>query len=165
GARGALPRRRCACPPGAVRRSHARPSGPLRDRIDIQLVVAPVRGADLRHRSLFRGETEAARARVQAARAVQAERAAARGIASVNARLTPAELERTAALDPLLRRRLASAMETLGLSARGFHRTWRLARTLADLAGQGAIRPLDLDEALQLRREGADRTAEPAAAG
>ena len=107
-----------------------------------------MRAADLVRRSLFRGETDAARRRVEAARAAQVARGA------VNARLTPAALERRSPLDPVLRRRLAAAMERLGMSARGFHRAWRLARTLADLAGRDAIRECDLDEALQMRRTG-----------
>lgn len=143
-----------------MRRYRGRLSGPLLDRMDVQLEVGSVRGADLRHRSLFRGETEAARRRVHAAREAQAARAATYGVATVNARLTPAALERIAPLEPVLRQRLASAMETLGLSARGFHRTWRLARTLADLAGHDAIRDIDLDEALMLRRADARKAME-----
>src|SRR5688572_6776234 len=152
GARGAIPRRRCMCGPGAVRRYRARLSGPLLDRIDVRLVVHPVRAGSLARRSLFRAETEAARRRVGIAREAQAVRARVLGVAAVNARLTPAELERAAPIDAILRRRLAAAMETLGLSARGLHRVWRLARTLADLEGSDLVRGLDLDEALQLRR-------------
>ena len=137
-----------------MRRYRTRLSGPLLDRIDVQLGVDPVRGADLRHRSLFRGETEAARRRVHAAREAQATRAGVHGVSMVNARLTPAALELVTPLEPVLRHRLASTMESLGLSARGFHRTWRLARTLADLAGHDRIRPIDLDEALMMRRAG-----------
>jgi magnesium chelatase family protein len=152
GAQGALPRRRCRCDAGALRRYRARLSGPLLDRIDIRLDVRSVRKQDLERCSLFHSETNAARLRVLAARAAQARRAGAFGVATANARLTPAELERAATLTPAARRRLASAMETLGLSARGFHRTWRLARTLADLEGHTDVRESDLHEALQMRR-------------
>ncbi len=160
GARGAIPRRRCRCAPAVVRRYRGRLSGPLLDRIDVQLELGSVRGADLCHRALFRGETEAARRRVHAAREVQTARAAVHGVATVNARLTPAALERIAPLEPVLRHRLASAMESLGLSARGFHRIWRLARTLADLGGHDAIRAIELDEALMLRRADARKARE-----
>ena len=156
GARGAIPWRRYRCDAGALRRYRARLSGPLLDRIDIRLDVPSVRKQDLERRSLFRGETDTARLRVLAARAAQAARADELAVAAMNARLTPAELERASPLTSPQRRRLASAMETLGLSARGFHRTWRLARTLADLDGRAAMHEEDLREALQMRRAGRD---------
>jgi magnesium chelatase family protein len=134
-------------------------SGPLLDRLDVHLEVPSVRGRDLAHHagSLLRAETEGARRRIAAARAAQAARARSLAVAPLNARLVPAELDRAGALEPGLRRRLVHAIELLGLSARGVHRTWRLARTLADLAGEEVISASALDEALTLRRREVER--------
>ena len=122
------------------------------DRIDVQLEVPPVRARDLAPRSgsLLRDETDAARARVLAARARQGERADWLGVAGVNARLTPAELERAAPLERPTHALLAHAIETLHLSARAYHRVWRLARTLADLAGEEVVNQEAIAEALTL---------------
>lgn len=101
-------------------------------------------------------EHGAARERVARACAAQAERASRfPGIARKNARLTPADLERAAPLEPTAHRRLLDAVERLGLSARGYHRVWRLGRTLADLEGASAMALAHVHEALTFR---ADRT-------
>jgi magnesium chelatase family protein len=127
-------------------------SGPLLDRIDVQLEVAPVRGRELATLRLLAPQHEAARAQIAAARSAQAARGSGE-----NARLTPAALERIAPLSPALKRRLLDAVEALGLSARGYHRVWRLARTLADLDGEEQVDDLRLKEAMSFRaveREG-----------
>ena len=113
-----------------------------------------MRARDLASRSgsLFRVETDAARARVLAARTRQDERAHRLGVACVNARLTPVELERAAPLDPPTRAFLAHAIETLHQSARAYHRTWRVARTLADLAGDERVGKAAIAEAFTLRQ-------------
>ena len=127
-------------------------SGPLLDRIDIALEIPAVRERDLARQaaSLFRTETEAARRRIGTARAAQAERARAHGVGALNARLTAAEFACAAPLAPALQARLFHAIEVLGLSARGVHRTWRLARTLADLTGEPRVGPAAIDEALTM---------------
>ena len=119
----------------------------------MHLGVEPVRARDLAGRtaSLFGSETRAARGRVLAARAAQERRAGRLGVARVNARLTPAELERVAPLEGPTRLLLSDAVEKLGLSARGYHRAWRLARTLADLGGEEAVHTKAVAEALTLR--------------
>jgi magnesium chelatase family protein len=149
-------RRSCRCSPSDIARYRGKVSGPLRDRIDVQLEVPPVRADDLASRrgSLFRAETDPARARVLAARARQGERAHRLSVACVNARLTPAELERAAPLAPPTRALLAHAIETLHQSARAYHRVWRLARTLADLAEAEHVSRDAISEALTLRRMG-----------
>lgn len=75
-------------------------------------------------------------------------------MADVNAHLTTAELERVAPLSGQTRALLAYAIETLHLSARSYHRIWRLARTLADLTGDDVVGDRAIAEALPLRRVG-----------
>jgi len=146
------PRRACRCSPEELRRYRARLSGPLLDRMDVQLEVAPVRGRELASLRLVAPQHEAARARIARARAAMA----ARGPIE-NARLAPAELPRVAPLTGTCSARLRDAVDALGLSARGYHRVWRLARTLSDLDGVEAIDEQRLMEAMSFRaleREG-----------
>jgi magnesium chelatase family protein len=91
---------------------------------------------------------------VTAARALQAERAGADG-AALNARAEGDFLEKIAELDPAARALLAKAAEAGGLTARGWTRTLRLARTIADLEGAGPVRRVHVAEALAYRRAGA----------
>lgn len=168
-------RKGCRCGPDAVRRYRGRVSGPLLDRIDLQIEVGPVRARDLtrkRSRGSRRsgggceedhasGETAAARERVQEARNAQQSRARPLDpLPALNAALPARELERVAPLSPASRARLADAMESLGLSARAFHRVWRVARTLADLEGSGEVADVHLIEAVGLRS--VERTSQPA---
>jgi len=125
-------------------------SGPFMDRIDLQIDVPPVSAADLALPSPAEGTAEAA-ARVAAARVLQAERAGTEG-AALNARAEGDFLERIADLDPPARALLAKAAEAGGLTARGWTRTLRLARTIADLEGAGAVRRVHVAEALIYRR-------------
>ena len=129
-------------------------SGPLMDRIDLQVEVPPVTAADLALPPPAEGTAEAA-ARVATARGLQAERAAkAEGGegARLNARAEGDFLEKAAALDEPARALLARAAEAGGLSARGWTRTLRLARTIADLEGSDAVRRVHVAEALIYRR-------------
>ncbi|ACG79889.1 comM protein [Phenylobacterium zucineum HLK1] len=129
-------------------------SGPLMDRIDLQVEVPPVTAADLALPPPAEGTAEAA-ARVATARGLQAERAAkAEGGegARLNARAEGDFLEKVAALDEPARALLARAAEAGGLSARGWTRTLRLARTIADLEGSDAVRRVHVAEALIYRR-------------
>jgi magnesium chelatase family protein len=128
-------------------------SGPFMDRIDLQVDVPPVTAADLALPPPADGTAEAA-ARVTAARALQAERAGADG-AALNARAEGDFLEKIAELDPAARALLAKAAEAGGLTARGWTRTLRLARTIADLEGAGPVRRVHVAEALAYRRAGA----------
>jgi magnesium chelatase family protein len=141
--------RRCRCTPEQVARYQGRLSGPLLDRIDLQVEVPALGEAELLDPAAgAAGESSAqVAARVLAAHRRQIER---QGVP--NARLEGAALERHAALDEAGRRQLGLAMTRLALSARAAHRVLRVARTLADLAGREAIEPADLAEALQLRQ-------------
>ncbi|MBI1197249.1 MAG: YifB family Mg chelatase-like AAA ATPase [Phenylobacterium sp.] len=128
-------------------------SGPLMDRIDLTVEVPPVTAADLALPPPAEGTAEAA-ARVAGARAVQAERAAegGPGAAPLNAQAEGDWLETICALDEPARALLSRAAEAGGLSARGWARTLRLARTIADLEGADAVRRIHVAEALVYRR-------------
>ncbi|HYD89624.1 MAG TPA: YifB family Mg chelatase-like AAA ATPase [Vitreimonas sp.] len=125
----------------------ARLSGPLLDRIDIQLDVPPVTAADLALPPPIEGTAEAA-ARVGRAREAQTAREA-----GLNATLALEDLERVAAPDAPGAALLAKAAESLALSARAYHRTLKVARTIADLDGSDAVRRIHVAEALSLKRQ------------
>jgi magnesium chelatase family protein len=127
-------------------------SGPFMDRIDLVVDVPPVTAADLALPAPAEGTPEAA-ARVTTARALQAERAGDDG-ATLNCRAEGDFLEKIADLEPAARALLAKAAEAGGLTARGWTRTLRLARTIADLEGSGSVRRLHVAEALIYRRAG-----------
>ena len=144
-------------------------SGPLLDRIDLAVDVLPVTPSDLALPPPAEGTAEAA-ARVAAARALQAERAeaAGEGAPSLNARAEGRHLDRIVDLDTPARALLSRAAEAGGLTARGWTRTLRLARTIADLDRAPSVRRVHVAEALIYRRatpgtEGAG-LAEPARA-
>ncbi|MBS0514093.1 MAG: YifB family Mg chelatase-like AAA ATPase [Proteobacteria bacterium] len=141
------PSGRCACTPEAIRRYRARISGPLLDRIDLQVEVPRVPLVELGD-AAPPGETSAVvRARVVAARARQMARAG-----RPNAALNSRELRRDCVLRDRDHALLERALDKLGLSARSYHRILRVARTIADLAGADAIAAPHLGEAIQYRR-------------
>lgn len=149
------PNRDCRCTPAAVDRYRSRLSGPLLDRLDLQLAVPAVPWRELA--ADRRGESSAAvAARVLAARAIQAERFRGCG-AGCNGEMGSAELRRWAVLDGEPRRLLEHAARTLGLSARAWHRIQRVARTIADLAAAEHLAAVHVAEAIAYR--GLDRAA------
>ena len=157
------PFRRCACPPGRVAAYKARLSGPLRDRIDLQILLEPVELDELR--ATAPAESSAVvQARVLRARERQAARAA-RGVTTspLNATLSHRDALRVAPPDAETFRMLRSAAERLGLSARAYVKLQRIARTLADLADCETARVEHFAEALELRQldqqQGAERQA------
>ena len=125
----------------------SRVSGPFMDRIDIQIDVPAVTPADLALPPPAEG-TAAVAARVAQAR----ERQMARNDGRTNAELPQDRLDCVAVPDREGRQLLIRAAETLGLTARGYHRTLRVARTLADLAGAERVHRLHIAEALSHRR-------------
>jgi magnesium chelatase family protein len=137
----------CDCHPGAVRRYLAKLSGALADRIDITHRVDPPPAEELVDGGVEDSAT--VRQRVARARAVQEKRL---GQGRANAEMTPAEVRRHCELDPECRRTLEQAHRELGLSARGWDRCMRLARTIADLAGEESIAPDHIAEAIDRRR-------------
>jgi magnesium chelatase family protein len=129
----------------------SRISGPLLDRIDIQIEVPRVDTKSLA--CLDRGETSAEiRARVAAARAIQAERYRGLNGVSTNADVKSRDLERFCMLTPALKSELVRIIERLRLSARAYDKVLRVARTVADLAASEAVRLEDLAAAVALRR-------------
>jgi magnesium chelatase family protein len=140
------PARPCRCTPDQIARYRGKLSGPLLDRIDLTLEVPALTETDLQ--SAPPGESSAVvRERVGAAWALQRERQG-----SPNARLAGAALDRHCQPDANGRALLAKAIERLHLSARAYHRILRVARTIADLAAEPAIRAAHVAEAVQYRR-------------
>ena len=137
----------CTCPPEVVTRYQKRISGPLRDRIDLVLEVRPVTLRQLPGRQEGETSAEVSR-RVRRARAVQARRQAPGGL---NANLSPAQLGEVCDLQPSARTLVPRLAESHGLTGRGFHGLFRLARTIADLAGRRQISAEDLFEAGEYR--------------
>ncbi|MBX3687968.1 YifB family Mg chelatase-like AAA ATPase [Dokdonella sp.] len=138
---------RCRCSAEAIARYRARISGPLLDRIDLKLEMPRV--SHLQLREAASGESSATvRERVVTARARQLARSG-----TANAWLGNRELERCCALADSEQALLDRAFERLGLSARAYHRVLRVARTIADLAGQTDIGAGHLAEAIQYQRQ------------
>jgi len=137
---------RCRCTPDQIARYRARISGPLLDRIDVQIEVPAVEPHELAGDA--QGESSAqVRARVSAAFELQMARQS-----RPNAQLGTREIDRYCAIDDAGATLLKQAIARLGLSARGYHRCLKLARTIADLAGASAIAPAHVAEAIQYRR-------------
>ncbi|GAC1666275.1 MAG: YifB family Mg chelatase-like AAA ATPase [Candidatus Dormibacteraceae bacterium] len=137
--------RSCRCAPAALDSYRRRLSGPLLDRIDLKVGVRRVKLETLASEPT--GESSAAvRERVVAARRRQLDRQG-----GLNALLKPARLRQLAGLGPASRRTLERWADQRGLSARGFHRAWRVARTLADLDGAEHIGERHILEALGYR--------------
>jgi magnesium chelatase family protein len=140
---------RCSCSPSTIARYRTRISGPLLDRFDLVIPVPPVEPAALVDAPA--GESSAAvRARVVAARERQRRRFGSTG-PNCNARMGVAELNRFASLGAEQKRLLFRACDRLGLSARGFDRVRRVARTLADLEDCDTLGACHVAEALQSR--------------
>ena len=139
------PSGRCDCPVERVRTYRARLSGPLLDRIDVHIRLPPVSVTALRAQS--RGEPSAnVRMRVLAVRERQLARQA-----TLNAFLSPRDADRVAHVQPSAERLITAAIERLGLSARAHAKVLRVARTVADLAGQDDIAAEHVAEAIAMR--------------
>ncbi len=143
------PRRECRCSPLEVRRYRARLSGPLLDRIDLQLEVPAVPYRELSRAGAAERSCHV-RDRVVAARAVQARRLAGTG-RHANAELSPSEVRRFCAPDGEGERLLELACAKLALSARAVHRILRVARTIADLDACDRLAARHVAEAVAYR--------------
>lgn len=144
------PTKACVCSPGAVQKYMNRISGPLLDRIDIQIEIVPVpfekisEQTDAEHSS-------AIRERVIAARAIQNKRFADYPHVHCNAQMNSRLLHEYAQPDQAGLALLKSAMNKLNLSARAYDRILKVSRTIADLAGSEKIEPAHLAEAIHYR--------------
>ena len=140
---------RCTCTVGKRLAYLSKLSGPIMDRIDIQLWVHPVET-----QALVRGgkaePSEVIAQRVAAAREIQRRRFQGCGIFT-NAEMGAREMERFCALDGECKSLLETVINRLGLSARAYTRIIKIARTIADLEGADAIRPEHLSEAASYR--------------
>jgi magnesium chelatase family protein len=140
----------CSRAPRCASDYQAKVSGPLLDRIDLHVDVQAVAAADLVLPPPAEGSAEVRR-RVQAARQVQTRRYEGRGVRT-NAEADGELLDGVATPDEPGRRLMAQAAEAMRLSARGFHRVLRVARTIADLSGSEDVRRVHVAEALSYRR-------------
>ena len=138
---------RCQCRPEQIKRYQEKLSGPLLDRIDLHITVPALPASDLQ--SAQRGESSAA-VRERVIKAYQRQQARQ---GKANNELSPSELDQFAPLGDAESRILAMAQSRLNLSARGYHRVLRVARTIADLAGSEAIQTPHLTEALSYRSQ------------
>jgi magnesium chelatase family protein len=144
----------CRLGPACRERYQARVSGPILDRIDLRISVPPVTAADL---SLPASGEGSATVRERVGQARERQMARFRHLNAHNIRLNaecpPALLGEVAALDAAGEKLLREASNAFGLSARGYHRVLRVARTLADLDGLERIAPAHIAEALACRGE------------
>ena len=144
------PQTPCQCNPGIIRKYLHKISGPLFDRIDIQLEVVPVPYRDLRDQPSAESSNEM-RARVVNARRRQELRfSGSKGVYS-NAQMNPRQLRQYCRLDDASNALLKNAMDKLGLSARAYERILKVSRTIADLGNSDEIKAEYLAEAITYR--------------
>ena len=143
------PQHECTCSPQQVQRYRAKISGPLLDRIDIQVEVPAVKYKELSDKAT--GEDSAAiRTRVNQAREIQLQRFQQRRI-FCNAQMSSRDIRTYCQLDTAGEKLLENAMQRLGLSARAYTRILKVARTIADLAGEDHITGAHIAQAIQYR--------------
>ena len=139
----------CTCSSEAISRYMGKISGPLLDRIDIQIEVTPVKYQKLESDTI-QEKSEGIKERVNKARKMQVERYENYGIYS-NSELTPKLTEKYCKLDAQSKKILENAFEKLGLSARAYERIIKVARTIADLDENENIEAKHIAEAIQYR--------------
>ncbi len=145
------PTKKCTCSPADVHRYVSRISGPLLDRIDIEVELPSISYDELASGKSTGESSAQVRERVCRARAFAAARMAEEKNIFCNAQLDAARIRRYCTADETAKAVLRGAYERLGLSARGYDRVMRVARTIADLDGSEIIRAEHIGEAIQLR--------------
>lgn len=144
--------RECVCKPSQLMNYQRKISGPLLDRMDMYLEVVPVEQAALLDKATAESEESvAARQRVTAARELQTSRYGSQ--ARLNSNLSNRELQQHCVLSQACRELLEQAAQSLHLSSRATHKVIKVARTIADLAGEINIMPDHILEALQYRKK------------
>jgi len=143
------PQHECTCTPQQVQRYRAKISGPLLDRIDIQIEVPAVKYKELSQHQASE-DSAAIRTRVNKAREVQLRRFAGRTL-FCNAQMTSRDIRKFCQPEAAGEKLLENAMARLGLSARAYTRILKVARTIADLAGEEKVSGAHLAEAIQYR--------------
>jgi len=139
----------CRCTPLQIQKYLSRISGPLLDRMDLQVEVPRVNFEQLRGNSHAQG-SESMRERVMEARTIQHQRFA-RYKVNLNSEMRPSDIRRFCSLDPESEQLLKNAFDRLNMSARGHDRVLKVARTIADLDHSESIKLPHLAEALQYR--------------
>jgi magnesium chelatase family protein len=145
--------RECKCTPQQIQRYNSRVSGPLLDRIDLHLEVGAVPFKEINDERQGESSFEIKK-RVDDTRKVQAERYRNIGTIHCNAQMGPGEIEKYCKLDNSSMRLLEKSVEKLGLSARGYHRILKIARTIADMDHKNNLELSHVAEAVQYRRNG-----------
>ena len=144
------PTKPCVCTPSQVQKYLNKISGPLLDRIDIQVEITPVPFDELT-KSAPSESSMTIRERVMRARQIQQQRFVNEPGIHSNAQMTPRLLQKYAQLDERGKAMLQSAMEQLNLSARAYDRILKVARTIADLDGSDTIQSMHIAEAISYR--------------
>ncbi len=146
-------KRECKCTPQQIQRYESKVSGPLLDRIDLHLEVGAVPFQEMNEERM--GESSAAiKKRVDATRKIQTERYAENVNIHCNGQMGPSEITMYCKLDTPSMRLLERSVEKLGLSARGYHRILKIARTIADMDCKSDLELSHVAEAVQYRRNG-----------
>ena len=142
--------KKCTCTPHNRQRYFQKVSGPLLDRIDIQIEVPRIKYKEISSRSHTEESSAVIKDRVKAARAIQARRYANQNILT-NAQMSRVDIEKYCIMDEAGQNLLAEAFGRLGMSGRGHDRVLKIARTIADLANEEQIKIEHIAEAIQYR--------------
>ena len=143
------PKRKCICPKNKVTGYLSKISGPLLDRFDLHIEVAPVEFGDLSSKAKEESSAEI-RKRVIAARKIQEERFRGTGI-TCNALITPDKLQEFCPMDDAAETLMKNVFDRLGLSARAYDRILKVSRTIADIDGSEVIKKQHVAAAAQFR--------------